>query len=131
MFAAAVQASKRAGRQLVKVADTNLLRYDCDPSKISDGDQDMFFKWATAKRYTPDAYADAAIWGLKGALKEAMPRSALWTGAGLKLTGNLVFLTSFDHLKVQSGTVCTGDITVTRKHPIAMVIPLARKYTGV
>lgn len=34
-------------------------------------------------------------------------------------------------VKVQSGTICTGDITVTRKHPIAMVIPLARKYTGI
>jgi HlyD family secretion protein len=33
-------------------------------------------------------------------------------------------------LKIQSGTLATGNIEVATKRPIEMVIPLMRKYTG-
>jgi len=34
-------------------------------------------------------------------------------------------------MTIQSGTLCTADVVIEERHPIAMVLPLIRRYTGV
>lgn len=91
---AAVAPSVHGRNVAIKFEDLDLLRYDCDPSRIESHDIDMVFGWAAKKTYSVADYADAIVWGMDGALRENMPASATWKGDGLILRPDLVFLES-------------------------------------
>lgn len=54
-------------------------RYNCDPPDIPPLVVSAMETWGEETKYTPDAYVDAILWGLKGSIAEQAPKSGKWT----------------------------------------------------
>lgn len=61
-----------------QLGTVNVTRFNCDPPEIPEHVVDSMVKWGERQKYTGDHYADAILWGLKGAVSSEVPATGHW-----------------------------------------------------